>query len=315
MRVIPGVENWPAGERCSALALGVFDGVHTGHQKIAETTVEMAAGGCSCLMTFHPHPAAVIGGAGPEFLTTVQQKAQILAGYGLDAMIVEPFTPALAATPHNRFAEMIMDRIHPQSVIVGRNFHYGRGGRGDVLTLGASGKSLGFCLRVVEPVMLGDAVVSSTAIRSLLREGDLEGANRMLGRPYSVNGEVTGGDGRGRNLGFPTANVLVEPGQALPPRGVYAVQARLEERRLPAMANLGTRPTFGQSRQVLEVHIIGFSEDIYGQTLDVDFVEFLRHETQFPGGDELVLQMKRDRQHAMKALQQRLGFVYNAQVL
>jgi len=315
MRVVLGVQNWQAGETCSALALGVFDGVHIGHQQIARTTVEMAAGGCSCLMTFQPHPAAVLGGAGPEFLTTVQQKARILANYGLGAMIVEPFTPALAATPHDRFVEMIVDTIHPRSVIVGRNFHYGRGGGGDVSTLAANGQRLGFCLTVVEPVMLSDKVVSSTAVRSLLREGDLETANQMLGRPYSINGKVTSGDGRGRKLGFPTANVLVEPGQALPPRGVYAVQARLEKRLLPAMANLGTRPTFGESRQVLEVHIIGFFEDIYGETLDVDFVEFLRHETLFPGSDELVLQMKRDRQHAVKALQQRLGFVYNAQVL
>ena len=315
MRIVPGIENWQAGETCKALALGVFDGVHIGHQQIANTTVALAGGGCSCFMTFDPHPAAVLGETGPEFLTTVQQKARILTDYGLTAFIVEPFTPGLAATQHDQFIEMLVGRLHPQSVVVGRNFHYGRGAEGDVSTLAASLHALGFRLSVLEPVMLDGMVVSSTTIRALLRQGDLETANRMLGRPYSLSGRVIGGDGRGRKLGFPTANVLLEPRQALPPYGVYAVQAHLGSRRLPAMANLGVRPTFGRSRQVLEVHIIGFSGEIYGETLDVDFVKFLRHETRFLGSDELVEQMTRDRQHAAQALRLKLGFVYNAQVL
>jgi riboflavin kinase/FMN adenylyltransferase len=309
------VENWQSHDRCGALALGVFDGVHLGHQQIVKRTVELARCGCSCLMTLHPHPGDVLGKTGPEFLTTVEQKAEILSQCGLGAFIIEPFTRDLASTRHGRFMEKLVAVVSPESIVVGKNFRYGKSAGGDVSTLVASGDRLGFRVSVLEPVKLDDMVVSSTAIRSLLRKGDLQTANRMIGRPYSVRGQVVTGDGRGRSLGFPTANVLPDPRQAMPPRGVYAVRAHVGGDTLPAMANIGVRPTFDQSRQVLEVHIIGFSGEICGKTVDVDFVEFLRQETRFPGSDALVEQMKLDRQHAAQALQRRLGFVYNARVL
>jgi len=315
MIVVAGVENWQSGEGCGALALGVFDGVHLGHQQIVKRTVELAERGCSCLMTFHPHPGDVLGKTGPEFLTTVEQKTEILSQCSLGALIVEPFTPDLASTQHERFIERLVARVSPENIVVGRNFRYGRSAGGDVSTLVACADRLGFRVSVVEPVTLDGMVVSSTAIRSLLRKGDLQTANRMIGRSHSVRGRVVTGDGRGRSLGFPTANVLPDPRQAMPPQGVYAVRAHVRDDALPAMANIGVRPTFDRSRQVLEVHIIGFSDEIYGETVDVDFVEFLRQERRFPGSDALVEQMKLDRQHAAQALQRRLGFVYNARVL
>jgi riboflavin kinase/FMN adenylyltransferase len=312
MKILAGVRGWSGKDACGALAMGVFDGIHLGHQRIVRRTAELAQGSHSCLLTFHPHPGDVLGRAGPDFLTTIDQRAEILTGLGLDALIVEPFTPDLASMRHERFIEHLVGVIAPQNIVVGRNFRYGQGAQGDVSTLLACGCRLGFGTSIVEPVMLDGTVVSSTAIRGLLRQGDLEAANRMIGRPYSVRGSVVAGDGRGKTLGFPTANVLPQPRQVIPPRGVYAVRARLGKRAWPAMANIGVRPTFGQSRQVLEVHIIGFSGQIYGETLDVDFVEPLRPERLFSGTDALVEQMKIDKKLAAQALERKLGFVYNA---
>ncbi len=308
MKTLPGLGFWPPNQMLGAMAIGMFDGVHVGHRRVLQTLVESAHGLPACVMTFMPHPAEIVGLDPPPFLTSLEQKSEILESVGIDVLIVEQFTQQFASLSPYEFARELA-QIGVPCVVVGEGFRYGRRGTGDVETLAEHGRMMGFSVRAVPPVSLGGKVVSSTLIRKLVMSGDLAAARQMMARAFAVRGRVLPGDSRGRLLGFPTANLKPPYGQCLPPFGVYAAQVRLEGRVLPAVLNLGSRPTFGSGPVLIEAHLIGYNGSMYGKNLDVEFLQFLRKERKFASGTELTEQVAHDKQEALRALH-RMGFVY-----
>jgi riboflavin kinase/FMN adenylyltransferase len=294
----------------TVLTIGAFDGVHRGHQALIGVVVSRArtAGRRAALITFHPHPAVVLApDRAPRYLTTPGEKVAMLEGLGLDLVILLPFDRQVAATPARDFVEMLSARLNLQELWVGPDFALGRDREGDIPYLRALGQELGYELHVFEPVLEGDQVVSSSRIRALLRQGDVEGAARLLGRYPSLSGEVVVGARRGRSLGFPTANLEVRPERAVPADGVYAVFAILGAERYPAVANVGVRPSFDNGQRTVETHIFDFNQDIYGCDLVVEFVARLRDERRFRDIDDLVVQMGEDSRLARQLLADRLS--------
>ena len=296
----------PVGWGPLAVSLGNFDGVHRGHARLVEETVReaRATGGAPVVLTFDPHPARVLHPErAPATLVTLEQKAELLAGLGVDRLAVLPFTPALAALDAEAFArEVLRGCLGAAVVVVGSNFRFGRGRAGDAVVLTTLGSALGFRVHSVDAVQHEGAPISSTRIRAALAGGDVAEAARMLGHRFFVDGAVVAGDGRGRTIGFPTANV--EPrNETLPAPGVYACSLAIgEEPPRAAVANLGRRPTFGAGPSRLEVHVLDFDRDLYGSDVRVAFVARLRDEKRFAGPEELVRQIADDVARARQVL-------------
>ena len=291
----------PAGLGRSAAALGNFDGVHLGH--VALVGEALAAAGASgatpVALTFDPHPSRVLSpDRAPSTLMTAAQKAEALAALGVGAVVVVPFTVELASLSPLEFArEVLVGRLGASCVVVGEHFRFGRGRSGDLKALRALGRELGFAVRGVSPVLCQGLPISSTRIREAVARGDVGSAREMLGRPYSIDGDVGRGDGRGRSLGVPTANL--EPrNELLPRRGVYAGRCRSGGREWPAVANVGYRPTFGSGALVVEAHLIGFQGNLYGSSLRLAFLERLRDERAFPDAAALRAQIRSDVERA-----------------
>lgn len=296
-----------------AIALGNFDGVHVGHQRLFSETMAAAGrlGGDALVLTFDPHPAKVLAPAhAPPLLTPRPRKLELIAQMGIGACIVEPFTPELARLSPDAFLQsIIVEVIGARHVIVGYDFTYGHERAGNAATLRAFARAHGFEVTVVEPVSVDGVVASSTKVRELLRQGDLGAAAKLLGRDHDVDGTVIKGAGRGRTIGVPTAN-LQTSGAMLPKAGVYAVRVRVldsDEPALhgahPAVANLGTNPTFtAQQTLSLEVHVLDLSADLYGRALRVEFVERLRDEQRFESIDALVTRIRADIERARQIL-------------
>jgi riboflavin kinase/FMN adenylyltransferase len=292
-----------------ALTVGNFDGVHRGHHVLLGVAREeaRAAGVPPAVLTFDPHPARVLRPRdAPPPLTSLAQKAELLAALGVERLFVLPFTEAVAGLPAGRFAaEVLRDRLRARVVVVGEGFRFGRGRQGDVSTLGREGQRLGFRVRAVPPVLWEGVPVSSTRVREAVAAGKAAEARGLLGRSYFVDGNVTRGEGRGRGLGVPTANL--EPSvQVWPARGVYAgrAEARADagEGARPAVINVGLRPTFGGGTLSLEAHLLDFEGDLYGQALRLHFDHYLRAERAFPDGGALVRQIRRDVEDARRLL-------------
>jgi riboflavin kinase/FMN adenylyltransferase len=280
------------------VAVGNFDGVHRGHQALVARALERAraTGGSAVALTFDPHPARVLQPQRPlRRLMTEEQRAECLDALGLHVLAVLPFTADLAALSPEEFATRVLcEMLGAQAVVVGADFRFGRARAGDVATLRALGSRLGFDVLAVEPVLAGGAPVSSTRIREALAAGDAELARLLLGRSYFVDGPVVRGDGRGRTLGIPTANVAVE-NEILPRTGVYAGRAGVVGESLrDAVVNLGRRPTFGGGEPTVEAHLLDFDADLYGRRLRIAFEARLRDERAFPGKDALVAQIRED---------------------
>jgi len=298
MDVFPGHRRLPRALRAPALAIGNFDGVHLGHQQLIARAREAAArqGGEAVALTFDPHPAAILAPErAPRLLTTTARKLELLAAAGADAAVVEPFDGEFAALSPRAFAAQVLaGGLGARHVVVGYDFRFGSGRAGSTDTLCELGGELGFSVDVVNPVSVAGVVASSSRIRALVEEGDLAGARALLGRHPEVDGEVVRGAGRGRGIGIPTANLAPDT-EVLPPLGIYAVWVELAGERRPAAASVGTNPTFDDSgRLSLEVHVLDFDRDLYGQRMRVAFVEHLRGELRFPGAAELVEQIRRD---------------------
>ena len=270
-----------------------------------------ALGGESVLYTFHPHPRKVLQpDRGPELLVNLDQKVELLAAAGLDVLIVEPFDLAFAKTPPQVFIhEYIHSRIAPREVYVGYDFHFGRDREGSMRLLTETGPQLGFSVTIIPEVTIHGKDVNSTRIRELLREGQVKEARQLLGRPFSLRGPVVQGDQRGRQLGFPTANVASE-NEIRPAAGVYACRLRMldegnpeEGAVLPAVANLGSRPTFTEGgASSVEAHAIDFQGDLYGRHVELSFVERIRGEQKFSGPEALREQIALDVAEARKRL-------------
>lgn len=306
MRVIDRLEDANL-DKDTVLTIGAYDGVHRGHQVLLRQVIARAqeTNHLSGLVTFYPHPRAVLHSSkGVQYLTTPGEKAVLLEQLGLDIMVLLAFTPEMAATPAREFMRTLVDRLRMRELWTGEDFALGRHREGDVETLRQLGDEFGYMLHVI-PTVRGDSEpISSSGIRDLLNKGAVAEAARLLGRYYSLSGEVVTGMARGRDLGFPTANLAVRAERAIPGDGVYAVFALIGGTRCPAVANIGTRPTFGEGMRVVEVHLIGERCDLYGQDLTIEFVKRLRSEKQFPSAPELVEQIQKDVREAQVILRE-----------
>ena len=302
-------DDLPPGESAfsrTVATIGNFDGVHLGHQAILTRVCQRAQelGGQAVAITFNPHPVKVLR---PEvklpLLTTSDQKLQLMADSGLDAVIVLPFTREFAALPAREFVgRYFCERLKAREVVVGHDYCFGRGREGNIDLLKEMGETHGFTVQVVWAVEVDGAVVSSSLIRALLRLGKVSEANRLLGHPYGVAGQVIQGKGRGAKLlGVPTANIR-SANELLPASGIYAVWVRRGTATLPGVANIGTCPTFDNEELSLEVHLLEFSGDLYGESLEVQFVARLREEQRFPSLETLAAQIRADIAAARRAL-------------
>lgn len=303
-------EPYLPGRRRTTVTVGTFDGVHRGHQEVLREIVRRAhaADRASVLVTFEPHPLEIVAPErAPRLLTTPEEKLELWPLFELDYVHVLPFTPALREMSPDRFVrEVLVDRLRVGELVIGYDHGFGKDRKGDVETLRRLAEELDFQVDVVGPVAVESEAVSSSAVRGAVESGDLEAAARGLGRPYSVLGGVVRGAGRGRELGFPTANLVPGRRKCLPPPGVYAARVEIEGRDWSAMANLGTRPTFGDTRAGLEVHLLDWQgEELYGMWLRVEFVERLRDVRRFAGAAELAAQLGEDLRRARAALLRR----------
>ncbi len=281
----------------SVLALGMFDGVHTGHAWLLRTAREWGTleNLPVVVCTFFKHPLALITPkAVPPTLSTVPERAARMAQLKADALVVLPFDRKMMHMSPKGFVEWMVERFHPRHVVVGFNYTFGEGGEGDAKLLKKLGRILGFDVHVVSPVQVDGQTVSSSRVRKLLEQGNVELACKLLERPYAVTGRVERGKGLGKKLGFPTANVAIPRGKALPAFGMYEARVKTKKGVFPAVVNLGSHPTVPEGGITLEVHLLGRSEDLYGQNLRVKFLKRMRPEIRFDGIEALREQIGRD---------------------
>ena len=289
----------------TVVTVGSFDGVHRGHMAVLEEINRRAEarGLHSVLVTFDRHPLTVVRPeAAPGLLTTPDEKKEILSQSGLDYVAFLPFTRALSEYGPEEFVNHVLrKRFRVAELVIGYDHGFGRGREGDIGLLRRLGHAHGFAVDVVPAVVCGGSPVSSTRIRARVTEGNVEQAARDLGRPYSFRGPVVTGLGRGRDLGFPTANIAAPGGgKLLPLQGIYAVRASLRTEIRSGLLHLGPRPTFAGSPPSIELYILDFDEDIYGEPVRVDFLKRLRDVQPFATAGELVEQMKKDRDAARR---------------
>lgn len=287
------------------LTLGNFDGVHIGHQAILRRLVATARslGGTSVVLTFQPHPAAVLAPTqAPRLLTDWRTRIDLIAAMDVDVIIGQHFTRAFASISADEFvSRLLVDGLGVRAVVVGHRVSFGHGRAGGAEMLRQWGTRCGFDVEVIGPVEVDGMLVSSSAVRQAIGEGDFERARLQLGRAPRVAGRVVHGHHRGHTLGFPTANLRIAD-LMLPPDGVYAVRALVQGARRDGVANLGFNPTFQEHERSLEVHLFDLDENLYGQRIEVHFVRRLRGETKFPNVQALVEQIARDAVEARQAL-------------
>ncbi len=281
------------------ITIGSFDGVHLGHQKIIHKLVAgaHAQGSPALVLTFDPSPAVVLGKRPePYYLTTPEERAILLGELGVDIVVTHPFTPDVASISAKNFVSNLKSQLGLRYLCVGHDFALGHNREGDVTFLTQLGEELDYQVEVIPPLEIANEVVSSSRIRAYLLDGDVEQAKKLLGRPYRLKGEVVSGDGRGKTIGIPTANLSVWSKRAIPKAGVYACNAQINGINWRAVTNIGVRPTF-KSRTVtqrVETHILDFNGDIYGQNVLLDFHSYIRSEQRFKDVDALVQQIQRD---------------------
>lgn len=281
------------------MALGFFDGVHPGHQVVIRKAVDRARelGAVPAVVTFKEHPRSLTLGKSPPLLTLIDKRLELFDAIGIKAALVLSFTEELCRLdPEDYVRSVLVEAMGAKSLSVGFNHRFGRNRVGDPELLRELGKKFGYDVHVASEVIVGDSPVSSSRIRDSIIRGDVEQAHELLARPYAVGGVVEHGDSRGKQIGFPTANINVPEEQVMPALGVYSAMVRTAEgRRLPAVVNIGNRPTFGENKPVTtEVHILDFDEDLYGQKLDIELMRYVRSEKKFSGVDELKEQIRKD---------------------
>ena len=292
-------------DKDTILTIGAFDGVHRGHQYLigqllqrARQTYRLAG-----LITFHPHPSAVLSSRNPtRYITTPGEKAALLERLGLDIVAMLPFNREMAQTLARDFIEMVSRKLRMRELWVGKDFALGYGRKGTPDVLRALGREMGFSIETINPLIWKGEIISSTHIRSLLFRGRVRDAAELLGRYPNLAGEVVRGAQRGRCLGFPTANLEVRAERAVPANGIYAVYAILGEERYEGVANVGVRPSFDNGERTVETYILDFEADIYGYDLVVEFVQRLRPEKRFTEIKDLIAQIEKDIVEARRIL-------------
>jgi riboflavin kinase/FMN adenylyltransferase len=293
-----GVDNIPSGWGRCVVTIGVFDGVHRGHQEMIGRAVQRARDSMLplVLITFDPHPSEVVRpGSHPPVLTPVWRKADLVEWLSVDAFFVLPFNTELSRMHPDEFVHVVLvERLHAAAVVVGENFRFGHKAAGDIEQLRTLGAKFGFSTEGVGMLRDDDVTLSSTFVRSSIDAGEVSQAAKALGRPHRIDGIVVRGEGRGRQLGYPTANVHTDRHVAIPADGIYAGWAVLHKQRLPAAISVGTNPTFEGRQRTVEAFILDFDEDIYGVELGVEFVERLRGMEKFDRIQDLVEQMGHD---------------------
>jgi riboflavin kinase/FMN adenylyltransferase len=295
----------PPHLRGAVVALGNFDGFHRGHQAVVARARALAEAEDRPLIvaTFDPHPARIFRPEAPYFrLTSLDQRERLFARAGADAMLVFLFDHAMAAVSAEAFIDdWLIDRIGAAVVVTGSDFTFGAGRGGTVAMLGGYGERHGLRAHGVEEVLDGGLPISSSRIRTALQAGDCETASRLLGHPFAIRGEVIHGDQRGRMIGFPTANILLDR-YLRPAYGIYAVRAMIDGVRVEGVANLGIRPTFDPPKELLEPYFFDFSGDLYGQIIEVELIAYLRPEAKYDGLDALIAAITADCAAAKRAL-------------
>lgn len=313
--------------RNAVVTIGTFDGVHSGHRQILDQLKLEAEkiNGETVIITFHPHPRKIVqAGQSPVFLiNTIEEKIRLLEQVAIDHLVIVPFTEAFSQLSATEYVEdFLINKFHPHTVIIGYDHHFGKGRGGNYRLLEEYSARGAFMLKEIPEHLIHHNIVSSTAIRQAVREGNIEEANELLGYSFFFEGIVTAGNKLGKTIGFPTANLRIENGDKLiPGNGVYAVEVNVVKKNtvinqtlnrpstpsilfsnLLGMMNIGNRPTIGGTHRVIEVHIFDFNEDIYGQVVQVSLKKFLRKEIKFNGLAELKLQLLSDKQEALQEL-------------
>ena len=287
-----------APSRPTAVTIGVFDGVHRGHQHLIAGLRERAAteGLGTVAITFNPHPRTVLRpGFVITYLTSLEERVELLYGLGLDAVGVLAFTSELAQISARDFVGLLCDELQMKLLVVGPDFALGRGREGTADVMKALGEEMGFRVEIAPMLREGEEKVGSTAVREALSEGNVARVRALLGRPFSLRGPVVKGDQRGRNLGFPTANIAIGLDRALPAFGIYVTRAHVREATYESATNIGIRPTFEVGpTPTVETFIMDFHGDIYGEEMTIELLERLRDEQKFASAQELVAQMRRD---------------------
>lgn len=308
MRVIYGIGKAKKIFKNTVLAIGVFDGVHIGHQKLIKAAVQKAKslGAPAVVMTFSPHPIRVLH---PDnylpFIVSLSHRLKLIERLGVMACVVVRFTRRFSQlTPQQFIKRYLIDHIRPREIFVGDDFRFGKNRGGTIEYLKEAGRKYGFNVNAMAPVKGGQKKIGSSRVRHLITDGKLHIANRYLGRNVSVIGRVVQGDGRGQTLGFPTANICLQ-NEAMPPVGVYAVRVIIDDKKFNGMANIGRRPSFrpqGDNDINVEVHIFGFKKILYGEEIVVEFIQRIRKERIFSSKEKLIAQLKRDEVKAKKML-------------
>jgi len=281
------------------LTIGSFDGVHIGHQQLIHELNHCAhqARAKSVVLTFYPHPTVILRERTDAFyLTTPSEKVKLLEELGIDIIITHPFTFELSQSTAREFILYLQEHLRFHQLWVGYDFALGKGREGNVNYLKIIGGEFNYQVNIVEPVITGVQIVSSSQIRNLLLEGSVDEANNMLGRPYKVTGVVIHGDGRGKSIGIPTANLETGNEKLIPGTGVYACRAQIRDELYLAAVNIGTRPTFesADQRSHIEAHILDYTDDLYGYQISIEFIAKLRGEKRFHSVEELLKQIHND---------------------
>jgi riboflavin kinase/FMN adenylyltransferase len=311
MQIIRHIDDPALALEAASVTLGNFDGLHVGHQELIKNTIDDARrlGVCSAVLTFEPHPLRVLApDRAPKMLLTHKDKMQLLQALGVDCVVIQQFDRAFAAIPAEDFVrKYLCERLRARKVWVGKDLRFGKGRGGDIENLRDWGAQMDYAVGIVEPVMVAGERVSSSRIRELIGAGAVDAVQPMLARYYFVSGKVVSGHRRGRELGFPTANIASRA-EVIPRDGIYATLFHLGEKVLPSVTSVGLNPTFGAGSRTVESYILHFDREIYGESVQLSFVARLRDELNFTSVASLIEQIHVDVADAEKILASQ-GFV------
>jgi len=291
------------------LTIGVFDGIHVGHRYLLKNLIERAKEEnlLSGVVTFNPHPQSVLHpNEQLRWLSNLEDRVRAFQELGINIVAVLTFTPKVAQLRARDFMSLLKKHLKMHGIMVGPDFTLGRGQEGNINMLRTLGHEMKFSVEVVPPFTIDGEIVSSTLIRQALIQGDMRRIEKLMGHYFYLRGKVITSDKRGRALGFPTANLDIEPQQALPGNGIYATITQVNSKRFPSATNVGTRPTFGEGKKMVETHLIQYKGDLYGKEIRVEFVQKVRDEQRFPSAEELKVQMGKDVQEVEAILAKEL---------